>query len=708
MAELSDRNSRCPPCTLLHRRPDPPWNLQDSLTQKLKNQCVCTPQATKKCLFNLFPVLQWLPKYKIKEWLLGDIMSGVIVGVLLVPQSIAYSLLAGQDPIYGLYSSFFACIIYFILGSSRHISVSIFGVLCLMIGQVVDRELLVAGFASDANDPAHRKLGNDSESHENVTIGGVVYTRNDFAILVGTTVTFVAGVYQVTMGIFQLGFVAIYLSEPMLSGFVTGASFVILTSQVKYMLGLHIPRTSGAGSLLLTWYYILKNIGHTNICDLITSATCLLIMVPIKEVNERCKKKMKAPFPIELVVIIIATLVSHFGKLEENFDSSIAGKIPIGFKRPRAPAWTLVPSVLADGIPIAIIGFAITVSLSEMFAKKHGYTIRPNQEVIAIGCCNLIPAFFYSFTTSAALAKTLIKEATGCQTQVSGLVTAVCLLLVLLVIAPLFYSLQKSVLAIVTVVNLRGAFHKFRDIPRMWRESYIDTIIWFITMLASALISPELGLLIGICISLLAFIIRTQWPRAVLLGRVEGTTDRYADLETYTNVSEVKGVRIFSFSAPLYYANKNNFSTKLHSKTAVNPELVIAWQKKIERKESEQKKQVKEKGENCNTEKSETKGAMIVPDPFDFHTLVLDFSSVNFLDMVGTGVVKSTCNDYQAIGLRVLIAGCNPSVLDSLSRARSIDSNDGEVLFFSVHEAVEHALALHSGAGANLPSSVSL
>uniref|UniRef100_A0A8C4QJU5 Solute carrier family 26 member 2 n=2 Tax=Eptatretus burgeri TaxID=7764 RepID=A0A8C4QJU5_EPTBU len=683
-AELSDRNPRCLRHTLLHRRPDPPWNLQASLTKKLKNECVCTPRAAKNGLFNLFPVLQWLPKYKIKEMLLGDVMSGLIVGVLLVPQSIAYSLLAGQDPIYGLYSSFFACIIYFILGSSRHISVSIFGVLCLMIGQVVDRELIVAGFTSADDSQAHEKL-NYSESHENVTFGGVVYTRSDFAILVGTTVTFVAGVYQITMGIFQLGFIAIYLSEPMLSGFVTGASFVILTSQVKYMLGLHIPRTGGPGSLLLTWYYILKNIGHTNICDLITSAICLFIMVPIKEVNERYKKKMKAPFPIDLIVIIFATLVSHFGKLEENFDSSIAGEIPIGFKPPRAPSWTLVPSVLVDGIPIAIIGFAITVSLSEMFAKKHGYTIRPNQEVIAIGCCNLIPAFFYSFTTSAALAKTLVKEATGCQTQVSGLITAMCLLLVLLVIAPLFYSLQKCVLAIVTVVNLRSAFRKFLDIPKMWQENCIDTIIWFITMLTSALISPELGLLIGICISLLAFIIRTQWPRAVLLGRVEGTTDCYADLEAYTNVSEVKGVRIFSFSAPLYYANKDNFSTKLHSKTAVNPELVVAWRKN-ESKESKQK-----------DEQSDTNGVIIVPDPFDFHTLVLDFSSVNFLDMVGTGVVKSTCSDYQTIGLRVLIAGCNPSVLDSLSRARFIDGNDEEVLFFSVHEAVEHALARHSG-----------
>lgn len=247
------------------------------------------------------------------------------------------------------------------------------------------------------------------------------------------------------MGLLQVGFVSVFLSDSLLSGFATGASLTILTSQIKYFLGLHLPRVQGWGSLIKTWVSLLKNLGHTNICDLITSLICLLVLVPTKELNDRFKAKLKAPIPFELFVVIAATLASHFGKFKETYGSDVAGNIPTGFMPPQLPNWSLIPNIAVDAFSIAIVGFAITVSLSEMFAKKHGYMVDPNQEMYAIGFCNIIPSFFRCFTTSAALTKTLVKESTGCQTQVSGLVTALVLLLVLLVIAPLFYSLQKYV-----------------------------------------------------------------------------------------------------------------------------------------------------------------------------------------------------------------------------------------------------------------------
>jgi sulfate anion transporter 2 len=250
------------------------------------------------------------------------------------------------------------------------------------------------------------------------------------------------------MGFFQVGFISVYLSDALLSGFVTGASFTILTSQAKYLLGLSLPRSNGAGSLITTWIHIFRNIHKTNLCDLITSLLCLLVLLPTKELNEHFKSKLKAPIPTELIVVVAATLASHFGKLNENYNSSISGHIPTGFMPPRAPDWNLIPNVAIDAIAISIIGFAITVSLSEMFAKKHGYTVKANQEMYAIGFCNIIPSFFHCITTSAALAKTLVKESTGCQTQLSAVVTALVLLLVLLVIAPLFFSLQKCVLGV--------------------------------------------------------------------------------------------------------------------------------------------------------------------------------------------------------------------------------------------------------------------
>lgn len=165
------------------------------VSHQLQKHCVCTPKKVKSKILGFIPILKWLPRYRLREWILGDIMSGLIVGILLVPQSIAYSLLASQDPIYGIYTSFFSSIIYAILGTSRHISVGIFGVLCLLVGQVVDRELTQAGYLTEnsisSNDSAILLAGQGND-----TIG-VDCDRSCYAITVGATVTFTAGVYQV-------------------------------------------------------------------------------------------------------------------------------------------------------------------------------------------------------------------------------------------------------------------------------------------------------------------------------------------------------------------------------------------------------------------------------------------------------------------------------------------------------------------------------
>ncbi|KAL0175661.1 hypothetical protein M9458_027991, partial [Cirrhinus mrigala] len=162
-----------------------PW--KEVLRRKVGKKCSCSSTRVKALLVDSIPIVKWLPKYQIKNWIIGDAMSGLIVGILLVPQSIAYSLLAEQDPIYGLYTSFFASIIYALLGTSKHISVGMFGVLCLLVGQVVDRELTLAGYPSDTNQTT---LGNVDNST------GPICDRSCYAIMVGATLTFTAGIYQ--------------------------------------------------------------------------------------------------------------------------------------------------------------------------------------------------------------------------------------------------------------------------------------------------------------------------------------------------------------------------------------------------------------------------------------------------------------------------------------------------------------------------------
>lgn len=290
-------------------REKPDTDIKQFVIRELQKSCQCSAAKVRDGAFDFFPVLRWLPKYDLKKNILGDVMSGLIVGILLVPQSIAYSLLAGQEPIYGLYTSFFASIIYFLFGTSRHISVGIFGILCLMIGEVVDRELHKACPDTDATSSSIAVFSSGCVV-VNHTLDGLC-DKSCYAIKIGSTVTFMAGVYQVAMGFFQVGFVSVYLSDALLSGFVTGASFTILTSQAKYLLGLSLPRSHGVGSVITTWIHIFRNIRNTNICDLITSLLCLLVLVPSKELNEHFKDKLKAPIPVELIVVVAATLASQ-------------------------------------------------------------------------------------------------------------------------------------------------------------------------------------------------------------------------------------------------------------------------------------------------------------------------------------------------------------------------------------------------------------
>ncbi|MEQ2204531.1 hypothetical protein XENOCAPTIV_014661 [Xenoophorus captivus] len=621
----------------VEKKPEKKWHTV--VLDRVKKHCSCTPEKVKSKILGFVPILKWLPHYKLRDWILGDLMSGIIVAILLVPQSIAYSLLASQDPIYGIYTSFFSSVIYAILGSSRHISVGIFGVLCLLVGQVVDRELALAGYLPESSiginnsDTLLAGQGNGSNAE---------CDRSCYAI-------------TVLMGLLQVGFVSVYLSDSLLSGFATGASLTILTSQIKYLLGLKIPRPQGWFTMFKTWYGVFTNLATTNICDLITSLVCLAVLIPAKELNELFKSKLKAPIPFELFVVIIATLASHFGHFSSEYGSGVAGDIPTGFLPPQLPAWKLIPNVAVDAFSIAIVGFAITVSLSEMFAKKHGYTVDANQEMYAIGFCNILPSFFRCFTTSAALTKTLVKESTGCQTQM------------------------------------------------------IDASIWLITMATSALVNTELGLLVGVLTSAFFVLGRTQQAQVTELG-CTATREHYENVSSYRGLQTHSGVAVFRYGAPIYYANQSLFKKSLYKCADLNPVKEKAMRLKFKKNKKQQEetgKIPKVKSEDNLSKENEVEASASITMMLDekssinIRSLVIDCSGILFLDTAGINALKEVRKDYRELGVEVVLAQCNTSVLDSLERGGYYDSKkDGEVgknnmTFFTIADAVSYAQSIN-------------
>ncbi|MEQ2266142.1 hypothetical protein XENORESO_019243, partial [Xenotaenia resolanae] len=269
---------------------------------------------------------------------------------------------------------------------------------------------------------------------------------------------------------------------------------------------------------------------------------------------------------------------------------------------------------------------------------------------------------------------------------VSSLISALVVLLVLLFFAPYFQALQKCVLACIIIVSLRGALRKFRDVPAKWRASRTDAIVWLVAMSATALISVELGLLVGMVFSMSCIIYETQNPKVSLLGRVNDT-NLYEDIEEYKNLTAPDRVKIFRFQAPLYYANKNAFLRSLYKAVGVEPFLELTKRKKAEKKD---KKQAKTNGEKTNFDVFVGVGKK----ELEFHTIVLDCSAIPFIDSTGMATFTALVKEYKEISVSVLLACCNTSVIDALQKGESFGRNNKDtssLLFYTVHAAVLHA-----------------
>lgn len=496
---------------------------------------------------------------------------------------------------------------------------------------------------------------------------------------------------QVLMGILRLGFVSTYLSQPLLDGFAMGASVTILTSQAKHLLGVRIPRHQGLGMVIHTWLSLLQNVRQANMCDVVTSAVCLTVLLAAKELSDRYRRYLKVPVPTELLVIVVATIVSHFGQLHTRFGSSVAGNIPTGFVAPQVPDPKIMWSVALDAMSLALVGSAFSISLAEMFARSHGYSVSANQELLAVGCCNVLPAFFHCFATSAALSKTLVKIATGCQTQLSSVVSAAVVLLVLLVLAPLFHDLQRCVLACIIVVSLRGALRKVKDLPQLWRLSPADALVWVATAATCVLVSIEAGLLAGVFFSLLSLVGRTQRPRAALLARI-GDSTFYEDAAEFEGLLPPPEVRVFRFTGPLYYANKDFFLRSLYSLTGLDAGYSAT--RKDQGTEVGVSNRSLVDGKDLGSVSSGD--GLVVPLAFGFHTVVIDCAPLLFLDVAGMATLKDLHKNYRALDITLLLACCSPSVRDTLRKGGFLGEDQGaeeELLFPSVHSAVEAARA---------------
>ncbi|XP_003742720.1 sulfate transporter [Galendromus occidentalis] len=595
----------------------------------------------KTRLLAFFPIITWLGHYNIKADLFADVICGLTVAIFHVPQTLGYSLLVGVNPINGLYTAIFPMLMYSIFGTSRHNSIGAFAVVCVMTSGVVQR--------------ASKEFDRDGD---------------EYAVTVVTTLAFFVGIFQLVMGVLNMGGLSVFLSEQFVSGFTAGVSVHIGSSQLGGLFGIKLPKYTGPFLLISTYIDFFKNIGRTHVPTLSLAIIVILVILAVKHfVDPYLLRKFHMPLPIEIIVVIICIIFSNACDLKNNgFDTVL--DIPNSFLAPKIPEMNvdLIKFILVDSILIAIISFTVAVSLGKIWARDRGYEMRPNQEFFALGISNFFGSVFGCFPAGASVPRSSLQLLAGGRTQLVSLINSTLLIFVVLALGKFLIGIPKATLSAIIVVSLKKIFMQVRDFKTFWRLSVIDGHVWLVAFFATVVIDVVNGLVIGVVFSLLTLVYKVQTPQTFLLGNTPNS-DYYVPLKLYAQSREVPGVKIFQYGGPLHFANTDFFKSELLRKSDPNYTL-----------------------------KHEQMGHKPV------RYIVLDFSRVTFIDGSFALFLRQLAETFTTDGVAIFIADCAPKVLSTLRKA-GVTKEIPETQFFpSLHDAVMHTHDSHRGHHRHLAS----
>ena len=676
--------------------------LKAMIKEKVASKLKCSKNCLGEQFLKRLPIINVLRNYK-KSFIAGDIVAGLTVGVVHILLGMGIAQLSNVPPIYGVYTSFFHVLVYFFFGTSNQLSTGVMPLISIMIGAVVEREYDPSLYVA----PSIGQYGN--YSNITATTSSTPSLETEIAIKVGlaTSVSLLCGLIQLAMSFLHLDFITLYMSQPFVGGFTTGAAVHIITSQMKVMLGMHIKAFTGPFKLIYIWIDIFSNISKVNVATLIISIISLVSLVFTRScINIRFKSKLPIPIPIELIVIIIGTLVSYFCALEGNYGVKTVGPLPLGIPAPVLPPMWNLTNYITDAVIMAIVGYAIAISTAKLFTKKYRYDIDSNQELLALGLCNTMSAFFTGFAGCGAPPRTMLFDSSGGKTQVSSIYMLIVLLLDIMVVGYLLKSLPVSILGTVITFAVLPMFANVFYFKRLWPISKIDFFIWLTTFLAVLILDIDYGLAVGIVFSILTVLAKTQLPKASVLGRVN-QTNIYQPVEAFHNLNPVPGLVVFRFDAPVFFGNAEILKRELYSKVlnpnrhtsvkiteATTDDFPLPQHNSSDPSHTETRDDTDriENGNHNNLNLHDTASPNTSTESHSnqrpIHAIVLDCSALSYVDSVGANVLQQIFEDYEAVDITLALANCNEGVLDVLDRSGYITRAKLDTVFVSVHDAV--------------------
>jgi SulP family sulfate permease len=469
-----------------------------------------------------FPILDWLPNYK-KDQLGGDLSAGITVGIMLIPQGMAYSMLAGLDPIHGLYAVTIPLLLYAIFGTSRQ----------LAVGPVAMVSLLTAA-----------------------SIGALNPASTEEYLLLALTLAFLVGLIQFLMGVLRFGFIVNFLSHPVINGFTSAAAIIIGLSQIKHLFRIQLPNTEHIHEMALA---IFKNIGDIH---WITFGIGVVGIIIIKY-----GKKIHKAFPAPLVAVVFGILlVWGVGLTDQGV--KILGEVPAGLPSLSSPSfeWSSWVLLLPVAFAISMVGFAESFAVAKTIQGKHkSYKLDANQELIGLGMANFGAAFFQGYPVTGGFSRTAVNDQAGAKTALASVFSVVLIVLTLLFFTGLFYYLPNAILAAVVLVAVSGLID-YKTPMSLWKKDRADFMLLMVTFVITLTLGIEIGIVTGMVLSLIVVIYRASRPHIAFLARVPGT-NYYRNITRFENLELRDDTLIVRIDGPIYFANleyiKGNLDKRL-------------------------------------------------------------------------------------------------------------------------------------------------
>jgi len=466
-------------------------------------------------LKSYIPILDWLPKYR-KQWLRPDLIAALTVWALLVPEAMAYATLAGVPPEAGLFAAPLALLGYAIFGTSRQL--------------VVGPSSTVAVMSA-------------------VVVGTFAVQGTEEYIALTAVLALILGVLFIVAGLLRLGFLADFMSRPVLSGLVVGIAITIVMGQLDKILGYGVPESKGFFQEL---YFFLRDLGNIHWPTLIVGVVSLVLLFGLE--------KLAPKIPAALVVVVLGIAISALVDLN-SYGVHIVGDIPAGLPPLGFQNVSLVEilNLIPGAIGILLVAFAESVAAARTYAKKHGYEIRASQEMIALGVANFGSGYSQGFVVDGSLSRTAAADQTGQKTQMASLVNALLVLATAALFTPIFRTLPEAVLGAI-VVHAVWHLITFEELRRLYGIRRIDFWAGAAALIGVLTFGILGGLLLAILLSFIALLARVSNPDYAVLGSIPGQgREVFGNIKGHPDARTYPGLIIFRFDQMLFFANAPKF-----------------------------------------------------------------------------------------------------------------------------------------------------